>query len=158
MKSLVQKLWLVGLAVVIALPLAAAQKEAKDKEKKKGGGGPVAALKKQISDLDLTAEQKTKIDDIFAESTPKIEAAMKKAGDGPKKLADAREKAKGEGKKGKELAEAAKSAAKLTPDEQAGVDELEKATSGMRSAVAAVLTDEQKDKAGLTKKKKKKDK
>jgi Spy/CpxP family protein refolding chaperone len=155
MKSLVQKLLLLSLLVAIALPLAAQDKE---KKKKGGGGGAVAQLKKTISSLDLSEDQKKKIEGVFAEFQPKIAEATKAAGDAPKRVADARKKLSEEGKKGKELNAAATAAAKLSADEQKAVDKLSSLTQDLRTAVAAVLTDEQKDKAGLSKGKKKKNK
>ena len=152
MKSLVQKLLWLSLAVAVALPLVA-----QDKEKKKGrGGGPVAELKKAISALDLKEDQKKKIEDVIANYSPKIAEAVKAAGDAPQKMRDARKKLQDEGKKGKELNAAVKDTAKLTAEEQAGYDKLEALTREFRSAVAAELTDEQKEKANLNKGKKKK--
>ena len=157
MKSYARRMMLVGLAVLIALPLAAAQKEAQEKEKKKkGGSGPIESLKKELEAVGLTAEQKKKVEDIVTEHQPKIAAAVKKAGDAPKLIAEARKRLKEEGKKGKELNQGSIDAAKLTAEQKAGYDELQSATAAFRSAVAAVLTDEQKEKAGLTKKKGKK--
>ena len=49
------------------------------KEKKgKGGGDPTAAVKKQLEGIDLTAEQKEKLDKIYAEQGPKLKAAQEK--------------------------------------------------------------------------------
>lgn len=154
MKSLVQKLLLLSLAVAVALPLAAQDKERK---KKGGGGGPVAEVKKKISELDLKEDQKKKIDEIIANYSPKLADATKAAGEAPQKMRDARKKLQDEGKKGKELNAAVKDTAKLTAEEQAGYDKLEALTREFRSAVAAELTDEQKDKGGFNQRKKKKD-
>ena len=153
MKSLVQKLLWLSLAVAIALPLAAQDKE---KKKKAGNTGPVAQLKKALSELDLKEEQQAKIDEIIAKFAPKIAEAAKAAGAGPRKLAEAKKSISAEGKKGKELAAAVKEAANLSADEQAGVDKLAGLNTELRAAVAAVLTDEQKEKAGFNKGKKKK--
>ena len=155
MKSLVQKLLLLSLAVAIALPLAAQDKE---KKKNKGGGAPsaVADVKKKLADVDLKEDQKKKVDDIVAEYTPKLAEATKAAGEAPKKINEARKKAKEDGKKGKEAQAYVKDNAKLTAEEQTAYDKLESLNSEFRSAVAAVLTDEQKEKAGLNKGKKKK--
>jgi Spy/CpxP family protein refolding chaperone len=156
MKSLVHRLMFVGLAVAIALPMAAAQQE-KEKKKGGGGGGPIAQLRQQLADVDLNAEQKKKIDDIIAEYEPKVAAARKKAGDALKMRDDARKKFKDEGRKGKDLNEAVKDAvSKLSPEQQKGLDEYDQVGRDLNNAVAAVLTDEQKAKAGLTKGKKKK--
>ena len=153
MKSLVQKLFLLSLAVAVALPLAAQDKE----KKKKGDGGPVAEVKKKISELDLKEDQKKKIDDIIANYSPKLADAAKAAGEAPRKMREAKKKLQDEGKKGKELNAAVKDEAKLTAEEQTGYDKLEALTREFRAAVAAELTDEQKEKGGFNKGKKKKD-
>jgi Spy/CpxP family protein refolding chaperone len=157
MKSLVQKLCLVGLAVMIALPIAAQDKKEKKNGKKGGGNNPIGQLKKQLEDANLTAEQQKKVDEIVAKHETAIKEAAKKAGDAPRRLADARKKFQGE-KKGKELKEAARAEAKLTSDEQAAVDDLDKHLNQAREEIAAVLTQEQKEKTkiGLGKGKKNK--
>ena len=156
MKSLVQKMLLLSLAVAVALPLAA---QDKDKKKNKGGGEPdaVAAIKKALSDVDLKDEQKKKIDDLVASYTTKLNDAAKAAGEAPRKMKEARKKAKDDGKKGKEAQQYVKDNAKLTAEEQTAYDKLENLGQEFRTAVLAVLTDEQKEKAGLNKGKKKKD-
>ena len=154
MKSLVRKLGLLSLALIIALPLAAQDKE----KKKKNGSEPeaVAKIKKALADVDLKEDQKKKVDDLVAQYTPKLNDAAKAAGEAPRKMKEANKKAKDDGKKGKELAAATKEGAKLTPEEQTAYDKLESLQQEFRSAVMAVLTDEQKEKAGLNKGKKKK--
>jgi Spy/CpxP family protein refolding chaperone len=158
MKSLVQKLLFLSLAVAIALPLAAQDKE--KKKNKKGGGEPqaIAQLKKKLDSVDLKEDQQKKIDEIVAEYTPKLKDAAKAAGDAPRKVAEAKKKLSEEGKKGKELNAAVKDAAKLTAEEQTAVDKLDSVAQEFRAAVSAVLTDEQKEKAGLNKGRKKKNK
>ena len=155
MKSLVQKLFLLSLAVAVALPLAAQDKE---KKKNKGGDGPraIAQVKKSLSEVDLKEDQTKKIDELVANYKPKLADAEKAAGDAPKKINEAKKKLKDEGKKQKEINAALKDTAKLTADEQAGYDKLESLEREFRAAVAAVLTDEQKEKAGFNKGKKKK--
>ena len=157
MKSLVQKLLLMSLAVAVALPLAAQDKD-KDKKKNKGGGEPaaVAAIKKNLEGVDLKDEQQKKIDELIAQYKPKLADAAKAAGDAPRKMKEARKKLQDEGKKGKELNAAVKDEAKLTDEEQKAYDKLESLGQELRTAVAAVLTDEQKEKAGFNKGKKKK--
>jgi hypothetical protein len=156
MKSLVTKLLWVSLAVAIALPLAAQDKEKKRDKKKGGAPGAVGQLKQALSKVELKEDQKKKIDDLFAQYTPKIRDASKAAGDAPKKIADAKKKVKEDGKKGKEAAAAVKTEAKLTAEEQTAYDKLEGLNQELRSAVMAVLTDEQKESAGLNKGRKKK--
>jgi hypothetical protein len=158
MKSLVQKLCLVGLALLIALPIAAQDKEKKDKKNGKKGGGPVAQLKKALADANLTADQQKKVDEIIAKHEPAIREASKKAGDAPARINEAKKKLVDEGKKGKQANEEARTAAKLSADEEKAVDELEKHTRELRDEVAAVLTQEQKEKTNIGVKGKKKNK
>jgi hypothetical protein len=157
MKSLVHKLMLVAVAVAIALPMAAAQQEKEKKEKKKGGGGAIAQLRAQLADADLNAEQKKKVDGIISEYEPKLAAAQKKAGDGLRMRDDARKKFKEDGKKGKDLNEAVRDyVGKMPAEQRAGIEEYESLRTDLNNAVAAVLTDDQKEKAKLTKGKGKK--
>jgi hypothetical protein len=155
MKSLVQKLLLLSLAVAIAVPLAAQDKE--KKKDKKNGGEPaaIAKMKGALAKAELKDDQKKKVDELVAQYSPKLSEAAKAAGEAPKKVGDAKKKLKDEGKKQKEINAEYKAVAKLTADEQAAFDKLEKLGEEFRAAVLAVLTDEQKDKAGLSKGKKK---
>jgi Sec-independent protein translocase protein TatA len=156
MKSLVQKMLLLSVAVAIAIPLAAQDKE--KKRKKNGGGDPqaITKMKDALASIDLKEDQKKKIDEIVAEYTPKLKDAAKAAGEAPRKVREAQKAAKDSGKKGKELQAAVKEGAKLTPEEQTAMDKLDSLGQDFRRAVSAVLTDEQKEKAGLNKGKKKK--
>ena len=158
MKSLAQKMCLVGLALAIALPIAAQDKDKKDKKDKKNGGGPVAELKKQLADAGLNADQQKKVDEAFAKHGPAIREAGKKAGDAPRRIADAKKKLRDDGKKGKELNEGARTEAKLTSEETAAVDEMDKHLDELRSDIAAVLTQEQKEKTKIGAKGKRKNK
>jgi hypothetical protein len=151
MKSLVNKFLLLGVALLIALPIAA-----QEKKKKNGAPGQIGNIQKSLGKIELKEEQKKKIDGIFAEFTPKLQDASKKAGDAPKRINEAKKKLQEEGKKGKDLNEAVKNAVTLSDDEKAAVADLEKLNAELRSAVAAVLTDEQKEAAGFNKGKKKK--
>ena len=154
MKSLVQKLCLVGLALLIALPIAAQE----EKKNKKGGGSPVGQLKKQLEDAELTADQQKKVDEAFAKHGPAIEAAAKKAGDAPRRVNEAKKKLAADGQKGKALNAAARTEAKLTSDETAALDDMEKHLDELRSDIAAVLTQEQKEATKIGVKGKKKNK
>jgi hypothetical protein len=133
---------------MIALPIAAQDKEKKDRKNKKGGG-PIAALKKQLEDANLTADQQKKVDEIIAKHQPAIQEASKKAGDAPKRINDAKKKLQDDGKKGKELNSAARTEAKLSSDEEKAVDELDQHSRELREEVAAVLTQEQKEKTKI---------
>ena len=165
------KLWTkLTLAVTLVIAIAAtcaAQAQEKGKKKKGGDGTPpaIAALKGQIEKLELKDDAKKKVEALIAEHEPKIAAAQKKVNDlltaeQKKARAEATAKAKSDGKKGKEAADAINAAIGLTGDEKAKFDaaqaELQAAIGALRKAVGESLTDEQKAKAGLNAKAKKK--
>ncbi|MFO0869078.1 MAG: hypothetical protein U0935_08990 [Pirellulales bacterium] len=149
-----------ALTILVACPVLA--QDGKEKKKKGKGGGQtpqaVAALQKQLDTLDLSDEQKTKIKDVVGQFTTRLVDAQKKLGaivspEARKASAEALQKAKAEGKKGKELRDAAAAALNLSVDDRAKYDaaqkELNAVVADFRQAVAAVLTEEQKAKAGL---------
>jgi len=159
MKNLLKSLVLVCLAVAIAMPLAA--QEDKKKKKKKGANNRSAltAFVKKVSDkVDLTDEQEAKIKKLQEEATPKLAEANKVIGKKRRELGAARKKAIADGKKGKEAQAAAEAAVGLTADEKAALAKTREIQTGFQKAVAGLLTDEQKAKAGLVRGKKKKKK
>ena len=134
---------------------ASAQNEKKDKKK---NADPTAAISKKLEAVELTAEQKTKIDAIKAEHGPKLKAAQEKVSKAltPEQVKARREAmaaAKAAGKKGKEAADDVKAALKLTPEQEktvaAAETELKDCTAAFTKAVADVLTAEQKEKAKI---------
>lgn len=140
-----------------------------DKAEKNAKKGPaklpqVAQLEKQLDGLGLSAEQNTKVKALLEEHGKKIAAAQQKATEvltpeQRKARNEAAQKAKGEGKKGKELSDATAAAVKLSPEQQKSFDEaslaLKDAVTAMRKAVLESLTPEQRTKLeGATKKKK----
>ena len=141
------------LAVAFVAPAVAA-----DKKKKKA---PTAV--KVPNSIELTADQKTKVDALNKEFGPKLAECRKKAAsiitaDQKKARAEATKKAKADGKKGKELRTAVNAAVAITADQKAQQAECKKATSALqkqiRTQFAALLTDEQKAKLKAGKKKK----
>ncbi len=134
--------------------------DAKGKKKKGGDQTPpaVAQLQKQLDGLDLNDEQKAKVKEIVAQHTTKIADAQKKVTalltpEQRKARQEAAAKAKADGKKGKEAADAVNAALNLSADDKAKLDAANKEAADvvaeMRKAVAGVLTDAQKEKAGL---------
>ena len=130
---------------------------AADKKKKT----PVAV--KVPKSIELTADQKTKVEALNKEFGPKLAECRKKAAsiitaDQKKARAEAIKKAKADGKKGKELRTAVNAAVAITADQKAQQAECKKATSALqkqiRTQFAALLTDEQKAKIKGGKKKK----
>ena len=129
---------------------------AADKKKKT----PVAI--KVPKSIELTADQKTKLDALNKEFGPKLAECRKKAAsiitaDQKKARAEATKKAKADGKKGKELRAAANTAVAITADQKAQQTECKKAMGALnkevRTQFAALLTDEQKAKIKGGKKK-----
>ncbi|MFO0821007.1 MAG: hypothetical protein U1A77_23880 [Pirellulales bacterium] len=157
MKTLLRTLAVVALALLISVPAVAQEK------KKKGKGGnqtpqAVAAIQKQLEGLDLSDEQKGKIKEVVASYSGKLTEAQKKVGglmtaEQRAKAKEATDKAKADGKKGKELRDAVEAAVGLSGDDKAKMQAAQKEVNDLagefRKAVAEVLTDEQKAKAGL---------
>ena len=140
------------LTVAFVAPAVAA-----DKKKKT----PVAI--KVPKSIELTADQKTKLDALNKEFGPKLAECRKKAAsiitaDQKKARAEATKKAKADGKKGKELRAAANAAVAITADQKTQQAECKKAMGALnkeiRTQFAALLTDEQKAKLKGGKKKK----
>ena len=141
------------LAVAFAAPAVAA-----DKKKKKA---PTAVRVPKT--VELTADQKTKLDALNKEFGPKLAELRKKqasisTADQKKARAEATKKAKADGKKGKELKAVANAAFAITADQKAQQTETKKAMGALqkeiRTQFAALLTDEQKAKLKAGKKKK----
>ena len=139
------------LTVAFVAPAVAA-----DKKKK----APIAV--KVPKGIELTADQKTKLDALNKEFGPKLAECRKKAAsiitaDQKKARAEATKKAKADGKKGKELRAAANTAVAITADQKAQQTECKKAMGALnkevRTQFAALLTDEQKAKIKGGKKK-----
>ena len=141
------------LAVAFVAPAVAA-----DKKKKKA---PTAV--KVPKSIELTADQKTKVEALNKEFGPKLAECRKKAAsiitaDQKKARTEATKKAKADGKKGKELRTAVNAAVAITADQKAQQAECNKAMKALnkeiRTQFAALLTDEQKAKIKAGKKKK----
>ena len=153
MKKTITILSVCFLAVAFATPAVAA-----DKKKKKA---PTAVRVPKT--VELTADEKTKLDALNKEFGPKLAELRKKqasiiTADQKKARAEALKKAKADGKKGKELQAAANAALALTDDQKKQQAETKKAAGSLnkeiRGKFAALLTDEQKAKLKGGKKKK----
>jgi Spy/CpxP family protein refolding chaperone len=155
MKTMTRLLFTLGLVALVGVVFA---QDAK-KEKRKGKrNDPTAAIKGKLASLDLTSEQKEKIDKILAEQGPKLTAAVEKVNSSltpeqRKARNEAQKAAKEAGKKGKEANDEALAAMKLTDEQKKAYDEAVKgqraANQALNSAVAEVLTPEQREKAKL---------
>ncbi len=157
MKSLAKTLTLLALVVLVAAPLSAAD----EKKKKKGKRGSLAENTiKRYEKAELTDEQIAKIKALAAEVGPKLADLRGKAKLSKEQTTARREamkKAKEDGKKGKEIRAAADAAASLTDEQKATMKEVAKINGEYNKSVMGLLTAEQKQKAGIKKRKKKKD-
>ena len=142
-------------ALLVVVFLASVAHAQQGERKTKGGNrtpNPVAQLQRQLDELNLSDDQKAKVQDVLKVHTPKIEAAQKKMDETMtpeqrKARSDAMAKARSDGKKGRELVQAGSDAVKQTAEERAKFEEAQKvsqaAVADMRKAVMAVLTPEQ---------------
>jgi len=153
MKKIITILTACVLTASFAAPAVAA-----DKKKKKA---PTAV--KVPKTVELTADQKTKLDALNKEFGPKLAELRKKqasiiTADQKKARAEATKKAKADGKKGKELRNVVNAAFAITADQKAQQAETKKAMGALQKEIktqfAALLTDEQKAKLKGGKKKK----
>ncbi len=159
MRKFVLKFAVLALAVLIASPVWAAKEEKKAK-----GGKAVAKAFELPTEITLTAEQKTKLEEVKKEFEPKLEELNKKQADiltAEQKTAkkDAAKAAKDAGKKGKEAAADVAAAVKLTDEQTKKQEEVGKELKALhgkvRDQISSFLTEEQK--THLVAKKKKKD-
>ncbi|MBC7856375.1 MAG: hypothetical protein IAF94_23335 [Pirellulaceae bacterium] len=156
MKTMTRLFFALGLVALIGVAFGA-----QDAKKGKKGGkraDPTAAIKTKLETLDLTSEQKEKIDKILAEQGPKVTAAVEKVNasltdEQRKARNEAQKSAKAAGKKGKEANDEALTAMKLTDEQKKDYDAATKAqreaNQALVSAVSDVLSPEQREKAKL---------
>lgn len=163
MKRVLGQLLLLALAVAVAIPLSAQDAGQKKKKKADKGAAPFASIVKNLEEkANLTEEQATKIKELQKELGAKLTEAGNVIGPKRKALAEARKKAASEGKKGKEASEAAAAEVGLTEAEKSAMETSQRVQGEFQRAVYALLTPEQREKAGLKalpekKKKSKKD-
>ena len=152
MKKTITILTACFLAVAFVAPAVAA-----DKKKKK-----VPNVVRVPKTIELTADQKTKVEALNRQFGPKLAGCKKKANsiitaDQKKARTEAMKKAKADGKKGKELRAAVNAAVAITADQKAQQAECKKAMGALnkeiRTQFASLLTDEQKAKIKGGKKK-----
>ncbi len=158
-----QKL-IVGVALVaVSLSSQLVAQEGKKKQAKRGQQiQSITQLKKSLGKIDLSEEQKKKVEEIVAKHKEGLAAIAKKRqgiinAEVSKKMAAARKAAQAEGKKGKDLQTAVLAASGLSEEDQQKIaainQEAQKAAQAMKQEVAKVLTEEQQAKAGLQAKK-----
>jgi hypothetical protein len=155
MKSVLRTLLTLTLAVVIASPLLAGEGKRKKAAKPQD---PAAFLLKSMEKAELTPDQVAKIKELASGCADKIKAAEAKVGLTPeqkKARTEAQAKAKADGKTGKQAKEAVDAAMKLTDEQKAAQKEVDELRAGLRKEAMALLTAEQKAKAGIKEGKKK---
>ncbi len=147
---------LLMFALVAVLSVGTALGADDAKPKKKQAKGPQRGVFAQVMKLDLTAEQKEKVAAIQKEFGPKLAELTKAVGltkeDRQARMAAMKE-AKEKGLKGKELQEYVSTKAPLTDEQKEAQKEVAALNGKIREKLASVLTDEQKEKLGLNKKK-----
>ena len=143
MKVALRSVLVLAVVAVILANFANAQEEKKKKGRGQGRGGAGSDPFDLPRSITLSEEQKKKLDDLKKEHEPRLQAALKKA-----QLTDeqrtaqreARQKARDDGKRGREAQEAVEAALNLTADQKEGRAEIRK----IREAVEGLLTDDQK--------------
>lgn len=163
MKSLASLFVAFGLLALVGIAFGA--EEGQRQNRKGRRADPTTAIKTKLESLDLSAEQKAKIDKIISEQGPKLKDATEKVAASLTKeqrqaRAEAQKAARAEGKKRKQAQDDVNAAMKLTAEQQKTVAEATKAQQEARqsliAAVSEVLTPEQREKVGLEGKRKKK--
>jgi Spy/CpxP family protein refolding chaperone len=136
------------------------QADAQNEGKKKKGAAadPTAAMAKKLESVELTADQKTKLEAINKEHGPKLKDAQAKVDkiltpEQIKARREAQQAAKAAGKKGKEAQDSVNEALKLTAEQKKAMEDAQKglreAQMAYNTAVAGILTAEQKEKAKI---------
>lgn len=110
----------------------------------------------QVMKLDLTEEQKAKVVEVRKEFGPKLAELTKAVGltkeDRQARMA-AQKEAKEKGLKGKEMRDYVAAKAPLTDEQKEAQKAVMQLNGKIREKLASILTDEQKEKLGLNKKK-----
>lgn len=132
-----------SLVLLLASPLFAEEGKPK-KEKAAKAKGPAAGMLSKLESLDLSAEQKSKLETAAKELNGTM-ATLRKDGiaDLSKQKAEAVKKAREEGKKGKDLEAAAVASLNLSSDQQALLKKAAEAQTKFQKVVAETLTADQ---------------
>jgi len=148
MRLVARTLALLCLAALLASPVFA------EKKKEAARRDPNAAAFALPKTIKLDAAQQTKFDDLKKEYGPRLTELNQKFAkimtpERRKTQAEAQKAARAEGKKGKELQEAVRTALKLSPEEEAQFKELQQARTKLnreiKQKLTDLLTDEQKE-------------
>ncbi len=148
MKSVAKIVLCLMLATVIALPLLADDKAKKPKRAPKERPGPAAGILKQLEKADLTDEQEAKVKELAAKLTGLAESA-KLSPEQRKALAEVMKKAKADGKTRQEVQKMREEVLKLTDEQKAAMKKAQEARAAVMKEIVALLTPEQREKAGI---------
>lgn len=158
MSRLLGSVAVLALAVLVASPAWAAKEDGKKK-----GNKSVAKVFELPAEITLTAEQKTKLEEVKKEFEPKVTEITKKqdeilTAEQKKARAEAQKAGKAAGKKGKDLKADVDAAVKLTDEQKKKQEETSKelkdVTGKVREKISSFLTEEQKTHLKTKKKKK----
>jgi hypothetical protein len=144
---------LITLTLAASFPVFAA--DAPKKPKKAPASLAEQTLKK-LEVAKLTDDQVAKIKELAAAAEPKLNELRKAVGLTDAQRAaqkEAMDKAKAEGKKGKDLNDAVEAAMQLTPDQKTAQKAVREANMEFDKSVTGLLTPEQKKAAGMGPKK-----
>jgi len=148
-----QTLMSIAFALVLCASVAVAE-DAKPKKKGKRGNAEPQVFQ-QIAKLELTSDQKEKLEAVKKEFLPKLMELNKELGltkEDREARATAMKEAKEKGLKGKELREFVEDKAPMTEEQKATQKKIAELNGKIREKLASMLTDEQKEKLGLNKK------
>ncbi|NOX57021.1 MAG: M3 family metallopeptidase [Planctomycetes bacterium] len=144
------------LLALLGAPLSAAQKGEKGKRRgKRPRPAQVQVLNQWLKDIELSDEQKAKVDELRKEFAPKFAALRKEQNEiltpeQKKARRDALRKAKQEGKSFREAAKEIAKSMNLTDEQKEKMAEIAKKrkelTAELREKLLTILTDEQKAK------------
>lgn len=157
MKCVVRTVLTLAMVIVIASPLLAAEGKKREKKPAKPQD-PAKMILDRLEKAELTEDQVAKIRKLAAETAEKSKALQAKAALTPeqrKARQEAQAQAKAEGKTGKEAQEAVLAAMKLSDEQKAAVKEEMELRAELQKQAFALLTAEQREKAGLKQPKKK---
>lgn len=150
MRSLLRCLPVLAVTLVFACTASAEEKKKAEEAKKPAPFANVFTFPKTVT---LAADQQKKLDDLKKEYTPRLEELKKQqdailTADRLKAQKEATDKARADGKKGKDLAEAGQTALKLNAAEAKQLAESRTAQGKLMAEInkkkLEVLTDEQK--------------
>lgn len=139
----VSRLLVCSLVLLLASPLFAEEGKPK-KDKAAKGKGPAAGMLNKLKSLELSADQKSKLETAAQELNDTM-ATLRKDGiaDLSKRKGEAMKKAREEGKKGKDLEAAVAASLNLSDDQQALLKKASEAQAKFQKVVAETLTADQ---------------